>query len=686
MNSAIERLLDYVKSQKHRIHRRELTKEESKKYASEFQIKGMPLIERFTRRFELFMAAEKPVILPYTRIHGLRTIIEFPDIYCPGELEEIRKTHYIHEDGKVCHLAYDYKRVIHNGLASERNKAKSNLEGANEKEREFLLCVIRCIDAIEGFAKRYADELRRLGRSDEADRLFDELVYGAKTLIGAMQSFRILHFAIWVSGNYNAVIGRIDQDFYPYYLAEKAKGVSDEEIQNLVEDFLLSFNLDNDLYYSLAWGDNGQSVTLGGCTETGACAVNELTTICLEASLNIRLIDPKINLRVSSSTPLELYELGTKLTRTGLGFPQYMNDDIIIKGLERLGYETEDARNYVAGACWEPIIPAVGFDIPNIDGIPMALIVKETITNHLEQCKSMDELLQVFSKRLKIYINENAENHRNLYMEPSPISSLLMSNCIENRKDISEGTKYNNYGYHGTGFSNAVDQLAAVEAYVFGDGSISANELIAAMEDNYAKTPEMKYKLSVEAPKIGRDKKTKGIGDKILNEFAKALQGMKNERGGIYRPGTGSAMYHVWHIEGLGATADGRDADTPLAANFSPSLGIKGSGPFSVIDGFSLPSLWLTPNGGPLTLELHDTVFDSEDAITKIALLVQTFIEKGGHQLQLNAVNGEQLIDAQAHPEQYQDLIVRVWGWSGYFVELDKEYQDQIIQRTSYGI
>ena len=145
-------------------------------------------------------------------------------------------------------------------------------------------------------------------------------------------------------------------------------------------------------------------------------------------------------------------------------------------------------------------------------------------------------------------------------------------------------------------------------------------------------------------------------------------------------------MYYLWHARDLGATADGRAAGEMLAANFSPSLILSDAGPLSVLQAMARPTLKLVCNGGPMTLELHDTVFKNAEGIKKVAQLVRTYILLGGHQLQLNAVSRETLLDAQRHPEDHQNLIVRVWGWSGHFVQLDKGYQDQIIERTSYSI
>ena len=145
-------------------------------------------------------------------------------------------------------------------------------------------------------------------------------------------------------------------------------------------------------------------------------------------------------------------------------------------------------------------------------------------------------------------------------------------------------------------------------------------------------------------------------------------------------------MYYLWHAKDVGASPDGRKKGEPLSANYSPALRVKTKGPVSIIKSFTKPDLTQVINGGPLTLELHDSVFRNAESIQKVAMLVKSYVDMGGHQLQLNTVNRETLLQAQQHPEQHRNVIVRVWGWSGYFVELDKEYQDHIIQRAELKI
>jgi formate C-acetyltransferase len=271
-------------------------------------------------------------------------------------------------------------------------------------------------------------------------------------------------------------------------------------------------------------------------------------------------------------------------------------------------------------------------------------------------------------------------------MEPAPYLSVLMSNCLEEKRDISLGAKYNNFGFHGTGFSSAVDQMAAVEKLVFRDKTVSKERLLEALETDFARDGALKYMLRHDAPKLGREPEVKIIAEELIDLYADSLAGLKNARGGVIRGGTGSAMYYLWHAEHLGATADGRGFGENLPANFSPSLFLSDSGVFSVITGFTEKNISRLPNGGPFTLELHDTVFHAPDSIEKVAKLVRAFIRMGGHQIQLNAVSTAKMRDAQLHPEKHADLVVRVWGWSGHFVELEKEYQDQIISRTEFAL
>ena len=639
--------------------RRELSKERWNEISSRIQNPDLTLSQRAALRLKLFLEEEQIIKNEGENIPAWRTIIAFPDIYAEGEKEARMAGSYIHEQGRVCNISADWEGVLRDGLLKRRDAANADMQ--------------MTIDAVIAYADRYEnEELSRAVR------------YGASGYLNAMQMFRILHFCLWASNVYHNTVGRYDQYMYPYYAADIQSGkLTEESALKLTEEFFLSFNRDSDLYIGMQQGDNGQSMMLGGCKADGSCAVNELTYICLKASLHNRRIDPKINLRVNKDTPIELYELCTQLTKQGLGFPQYANDDVVIPALLQMGYDEADARNYTVAACWEFIIPGVAMDIPNIGAVSHAELVRNVILAELKNCDTFADLLECVRAAEIAEADKQEPGFKPLWIEPAPWQSVLMSDYTH---DISEGAKYNNYGIHGTGFATAVDQLAAVQAFVYGDGSVSKDELLKAMNDDFADAVALKHKLREKAPKLGRDDESAALLDTLIRYFHDAWQGRKNERGGIFRTGTGSAMYYLWHARDLGATADGRAKGEMLAANFSPSLLLTDAGPLSVLQAMARPTLNLVCNGGPMTLELHDTVFKNEEGIRKVAQLVRTYILLGGHQLQLNAVSRDTLLDAQEHPEEHQGLIVRVWGWSGHFVQLDKGYQDQIIERTSYNI
>ena len=679
LSESMKALRDKVQRGEHRSARKPLSPERYAALASEIQDSGLSLNARAALRLRRLLENERVTGLDGLEFVCMRTIPDFPDIYAPGEKEELTRGKYVHEQGRVCNIAYDYAGVIANGLLPRR---EAILAGA--EDGEYARAAVDTIDAVLAFSDRHSELLAQRGDRELADNLRDAVRYGAKGFREGLQLFRILHCALWASNVYHNTVGRFDQYMYPLYRRDIDSGrITRERALELLHAFFLTFNLDSDMYQGMQQGDNGQSIMLGGCTEDGGDAFNELTQLCLEASLDMRLIDPKVNLRVNSNTPLSVYEFCTRMTRQGLGFPQYANDDVVIPALVDMGYALKDARNYVVAACWEFIIPGVAMDIPNIGAVSLAAVADRVIREKLAVCQSFEALMAEFGSALRKEADAIEAGLKPLFMEPAPYASVLMSDPAH---EISKGARYNNYGIHGTGFAPAVDQLCTVKQLVFEEKRVSPQRLLAALNSDFADEKELLSVLRREAPKLGRDAAAEPVADQVLALFADSWQGRVNERGGIFRPGTGSAMYYIWHARDMGFTADGHVPGEPLPANFSPSLLLRDAGPLSVIQAFARPGIARCINGGPLTLEMHDSVFKNDDGLTKVAQLVKSFIALGGHQLQLNAVSVDTLKAAQRNPEAYANLIVRVWGWSGHFVLLDRSYQDQIIARTSYAM
>lgn len=636
--------------------------------AEEYHLKKLSPVERMADRFERLCEAEKPVISEGEQIVFIRTIANLPNIFTDCEWKEINEKYYIHELGFMSNLSPNYYNTIASGLLKKRETADKYGQ--------------RAIDNIIKLSDKYLEEAIRLGRHDLVEILTQIPRYQARNFREALQFFRILHYALWLEGNYHNTVGRFDKYMYPYLKQDLETGIlTEESALALLEDFFLSFNKDSDIYVGVQQGDNGQSMMLGGIDETGNDVYNLLSELCLKASHNNKLIDPKINLRVSKNTSHERYTEATKLTKAGLGFPQYSNDDVVIPALEKLGYKHSDAVNYTVAACWEFIIPNVGTDVANIGALSYPKAIDVALHNNLLSSESYDDFFAAVKAEIQKECDEICGGINNLWFVPSPFMNVLMD-C-----DVYNGGKYNNFGIHGTGIATAADSLAAIKKYVFDEQSVEKQELINEVDSDFENAPGLLHKLRFEAPKLGNnDDFVDDIAIGLLDAFADALQGKINCRGGIYRAGTGSAMYYLWHADEIGASADGRRAKEPFGTNFSVSLFAKVKGPVSVIASMTKQHFENAINGGPLTLEFHSSVFADEEGIEKVGKLVKAFIDRGGHQLQLNTVNTSSLLDAQIHPEKYRQLVVRIWGWSAYFIELDKEYQDHVIKRQVYSI
>ena len=655
--------------------------------AEEFAREQLSLPRRAGKRLLKLAEAETAVVFEGDRIGFLRTVREIPSILTAAEENALKKSRYIFDNGGVGNISSDYGQTLSTGLEKKKEEISEALKRYEfgSEEREELTAMLDSIDAAYLLAEKYRTAARERGCPELAAALSSVPASGAKSYYEALVFLRFLNFMLWLNGNKHNTLGRFDVYMYPFYKKDIENGtLTREEALELTEEFFISLNADADLYPGIQQGDNGQSLMLGGVDKDGKEVFNDLSRLCLEASLELRLIDPKINLRVDSRTKDEIFCLGTRLTKQGLGFPQYSNDDVVIPALVEMGYDLEDARDYTVAACWEFIVPGKGMDIPNIDALNFPLLVNRALETADETAADFDSFWESVKGNIFSETERIAQSVKNIFILPSPFQSLLMDGCIESARDISEGGKYNNYGIHGAGLSNAADALAAIKKNVFDEKTISLADLRKALKANFIGY-EAERNLLLAAPKAGNnDDFADNFVVGLLDSFSKAFAEQKNERGGTFRAGTGTAMYYVWCSQSLGATADGRKSGEPFSANYSPSLGVATKGVLSVIQSFTKADLKKTCNGGPLTLEFHDTVFRNDEGLHKVAALVKTFILKKGHQLQLNSVNRDILLDAKIHPDAHKNLIVRVWGWSGYFNELDPEYQEHVIRRLEY--
>jgi pyruvate-formate lyase len=665
---------------------------------TECESEGLSWPQRAARLVHRMCEAEQPVIYPDERIVFTRTVPGVPAIYAPKVLQQMTAGKTLHELGPISNICADWEMVLTQGLLERKRVAKQTLNRRSQDAdvTEFLESALETIDAALHLASRYAERARSIGKTEIAQILEHVPALPPRTFHEALQSLRLMHAVVWMAGHYHVGLGRIDQYLWPYLKDDLEAGrLNIPSAEELLAEFFISLNKDSDLYPGVQQGDNGQTIMLGGIARDGAVGVNELTRIAIRVALYTNMIDPKVNLRISSQTDLSLLTLATELTRRGLGFPQYSNDDVVIPALIANGYHPDDARDYTVAACWEFIIPGKGMEIVNIGAVSMPLAVDQAIRSSLPKGESFEATLAQTAENIHRQVDELAQSYSHLLLPPAPYYSVLMDGCLEVGRDISQGLKYNNWGIHGAASSSAADSLAAVRRLVYEDQVISRKDLIRALESDFEGYESIQNQLLHNAPKTGNDPEADELLAWLFDSLADACEGhYDNGRRGHIRPGGGSAMYYVWLTQGkpgdcsatpIGATADGRKRGEFFSANLSPSPQAQIRGPFSVLQAFSRLNYSRICNGGPITIELSDSVFADPEGLTKCASLVHIFAELGCQQLQLNAINLDTLRDAREHPERHRNLIVRVWGWSGYFCELAPEYQEQIISRQIYG-
>ena len=690
LSKRIYKYRDNIREGSHKCLRQEISPD----IIGESEARGLSWMQRAALLTQRMCEAEKVIIQKHENIVFTRTIPKVPQIYGSEKWVEMTSGRSLHELGPISNICADWQMVLSQGLLQRKQIALESRDkySKDSDKVEFLNAAIQTIDAVLELTRRYAAHARDLGRIDLAEILERVPAEPPRSFHEALQFLRITHSVLWMSSHYHVGLGRFDQYMWPYLEADLQSGnINKEQAGELLAEFFISLNKDSDLYPGIQQGDNGQSLMLGGIKKDGTDGVNELTRMTLRVGCELSLIDPKINLRINKDTDLELLSLATKMTRKGLGFPQYSNDDVVIPALVKHGYSLEDARDYSVAACWEFLIPGKGMEIVNVGAVSMPKAVHESLLEGLPQNEAFDRILDRVETNIMSQVDDIIREKYDILLPPAPYYSVLMTDLLESGKDLSQGAKYNNYGIHGACVSSAADALAALKVHVFDKETFTPQQLLSALETDFAENDFIYDILKYKSPKVGNnDDRADQFMTLLFDYFASACESVTdNGRGGIVRPGSGSAMYYVWLADKemqLGATADGRLAGEYFGANLAPSLNVQVNGPISVLKSFSKIDYNRISNGGPITIEFSDTVFNHTDSIQKVAMFIKTFAKLGCQQLQLNTLKPDVLIKAKSHPELYKNLIVRVWGWSGYFCELSPEYQDQIINRAKFGI
>ncbi len=622
-------------------------------------------------------------------------------MYAAADLAALTAGRTLHEGGIINNVCADWGMAIGQGLLGRRRVAeetRARARPAGDAEAvEFSEAAIETIDAVLALVARYAAEARRLGKDEVAEVLERVPAEPAATFHEALQSLRFLQAMVWLSGHHHVGLGRLDQYLWPYLSADLEAGRLDEAgAEELLAEFFIALNRDSDLYPGIQQGDNGQSMTLGGVTPDGRPAVNPLTWMALRVARDVGLIDPKVNLRISADTDQALLELGTELTRRGLGFPQYANDDVVIPALASHGYDLEDARDYTVAACWEFIIPGRGMDVGNIGAVSFPAAADAAIREGL----AAGPRSRTSWPAPERHRGPGPRADRAVRAAPVGAGALVLRAHDGRPRDTAWTTDAARST--GTWASTARPRPAPPTRWrpCSGTSSSSGTSRRASCWRPWRRTSSATRRCAGGWPRRARAWASTSPPWTACCACSTTGWPMPARPSGtasglIVRPGTGTAMYYLWLARGradgplpepvVGATADGRHRGDPFGANLAPTPGTPLRGPISVLQSYAKIDYGRICNGGPITLELSDSVFRSRDSISKVAGLVRTFAQLGGQQLQLNALSASRLLDAKAHPEEHRDLIVRVWGWSGYFCELSPEYQDHVISRHLYA-
>jgi formate C-acetyltransferase len=429
--------------------------------------------------------------------------------------------------------------------------------------------------------------------------------------------------------------------------------------------------------------------------------------MCLRAQADVGLAQPNLSIRVHEHSPQTFLEAAAAVISRGSGMPQVFGDEVIIAGQLNRGIAPEDAINYAVVGCVELSTPGKALGWSDASMFNMVRVLELTLfggkepqngrqigleTSRLDKMCSYEALEAAYDRQLVHFValmvrGCNIVDGTHAEILPSPFLSLVIKDCIDRGLDVTAGgARYNFSGVQGVQIANVADSLAAVRQAVFEEGWLAPEELLDALRANYKGYEVLRQRLIHRVPKYGNDdERVDRLAQKWAGRFSELVAQYPTVRGGTYQPGFYTVSAHIPMGANVGATPDGRHAGEPLAdGGLSPTAGRDRKGPTAVLRSVSKINLRLASNGTLLNMKFLPTFFKGERALEKFAMLLRGFCRLEIPHVQFNVVSAETLREAQAHPQQYRQLVVRVAGYSAYFTELDRELQDEIIRRTEF--
>jgi pyruvate formate-lyase/glycerol dehydratase family glycyl radical enzyme len=594
---------------------------------------------------------------------------------------------------------------------------------AYEKIEE-LKAIKLAAEALICYAKRHAEKAREKLKGEKNPQRRKELekiaevctrvpAHAPRDFWEALQYYWFVHLGVIAELNPwdSFSPGRLDQHLYPFYKKGLANGtLTKSKAKELLQLFWIKFNNhpappkvgvtaeESNTYNDFAL------INIGGLKDDGSDAVNEVSYLILDVIKEMRLPQPSSMVQISKKTPEAFLKKALKIIRTGFGQPSVFNTDVIIQELLRQGKTIEDARNGGASGCVES--GAFGKESYILTGyFNMAKVLEIALNNGEDPAtgrriglqtrepsslSSFNQLFDTFKKQLEHFVNIKIKGNNlieRLYAEylPAPFLSLLIDDCIVKGKDYNDGgARYNTSYIQGVGLGTTTDSFAAIKHQVFDEKQMTFEALQKALRANFDECEKLRQKLLNKTPKYGNDDDyADNIMKSIFNIYYNAIDGRPNTKGGTHRINLLPTTVHIYFGKIVGATPDGRRSGEPLSEGVSPVQGADRKGPTAVIK--SASKIDHAKTGGTLLNQKFAPELLADDGgIDKLAHLIRTYFKFDGHHIQFNVINAETLRDAQRHPEKHRDLMVRVAGYTDYFVNLSVELQNEIIKRTEH--
>ncbi|MFC1960384.1 pyruvate formate lyase family protein [Chloroflexota bacterium] len=609
------------------------------------------------------------------------------------------------------HVIAGYDQVLEKGYGWFIQSAQQATRSADTNVAVFAQASLIVCEATSAYILRYAVKAREAAQeagpakaTKHLNRIADACDWVAnqtpRTFFEAVQLLWLTHEVLIYENHTGSMsLGRLDQYLYPFYEKDIDEGnLTFDEASFYIEALWLKFsNLVNGF----------QNVTLGGCNADGSYAANDLSVICLRASRKLKMDQPLISVRWDPQMTGDFWNEIQALIETGTGFPALFNDNIAISAKTRVGISEKDARNYGIVGCVELSVPGKEYSNTEQFRFNWAKVVElvlnsgkcactgETIALktqcNLQDFATFEQFYGWFIDEFKHYLeiglsatNLLDENYGNHW--PNPLLSSLMEGCLQNSKDVtSGGTIYNNSAANACGMANTADSLMAIKQVVFKDRLVSLPELAEALRNNFEGQQKLHRSL-LKCPKYGNDNdEVDAIFIDLAECFVQYVSAFDTPRGGAYQVGLYSVSDHATMGTLTGALPDGRKRSLSLANALSPAQGADILGPTAVLKSITKIDHTRAGNGLVLDLKFHPDFFKSSKHRQAFRQLVESYFALGGLEIQFNVVSRETLINAQKNPEQYRNLVVRVSGFSAYFISLDKTLQDEIIARTEYA-